>query len=184
MKACARTLSLSAALLLSSAASLAQEAPAAPATPAPTFATGAASISETHGDWTLICGVQEAQKACVITQTLGDAQSGQRVVSVELEAAGGGVEGSLMLPFGLRLAEGVRTLIDGVPVGETVPFATCYANGCLASFALDGEITQLLKRGKEFNLVTVADDSGENVQVKASLTGFSSALARSIELTS
>lgn len=156
-------------------------AAAAPAAPAVTFASGASSISETHGDWTMICGVQ-GKKVCVITQTLGDSQSGQRIVTVEFEAAGTGVEGTLMMPYGLRLSEGVRTQIGGVTVGKTADFSSCYDRGCVASFSMDSEVTNLLKRGQELNLIAIADDSGENVQVKASLAGFTSALARSIEL--
>lgn len=167
----------------STAASAQDAAPAAaaPVAPAITFTGGASSISETHGDWTMICGVQ-GKKVCVITQTLGDSQSGQRIVTVEFEAAGDGVEGTLMMPFGLRLSEGVRTQIGGVTVGKTAPFASCYDRGCMAAFSMDGEVTNLLKRGQDLNLIAIADDSGENVQVKASLAGFTSALARSIEL--
>ena len=169
-------------LTVAAGAQEAAPAAAAPAAPAITFTGGASSISETHGDWTMICGVQ-GKKVCVITQTLGDSQSGQRIVTVEFEAAGSGVEGTLMMPFGLRLSEGVRTQIGGVTVGKTAAFASCYDRGCMAAFSMDAEVTNLLKRGQDLNLIAIADDSGENVQVKASLTGFTSALARSIELT-
>lgn len=172
-----------AAMLMSglTVAASAQEAAPAAAAPAITFAGGASSISETHGDWTMICGVQ-GKKVCVITQTLGDSQSGQRIVTVEFEAAGAGVEGTLMMPYGLRLSEGVRTQIGGVTVGKTAEFSSCYDRGCMASFSMDGDVTNLLKRGQDMTLIAIADDSGENVQLKASLSGFTSALTRSIEL--
>jgi invasion protein IalB len=173
---------LSCAAFLSGAFSMGAVAQDAAAAAPITFASGANSISETHGDWTLICGVQAAAKVCVITQTLGDERSGQRVVTLEFEAAGEGTEGTLMMPFGLRLSDGVRTQIGGVTVGEPAAFATCYDRGCLASFSMDAEVTALLKRGQELNLIAIADDSGESVVVKASLIGFSSALARSVEL--
>lgn len=150
--------------------------------PAVTFTTGASSLSESHGDWTLICGVQDVDKVCVVTQTLGNQQSGQRVVTLEFEANDDGVAGTLMMPFGLRLSEGVRTQVGSVIVGDTAQFSTCYENGCLASFAMDADTTELLKRASELNLIAIAGDSGENVVVTASLKGFTSAMARGQEL--
>jgi invasion protein IalB len=148
-----------------------------------TFAGGANTISEGHGDWTLICGVQEGARACVVTQTLGDQRSGQRVVTIEFEATGqGGAEGTLMMPFGLRLADGVKTQVDGVAVGEVAAFSACYETGCMADFSMDGDVMDLLERGNELKLVAIAEDSGENVVLTASLSGFSSATARSLEL--
>lgn len=144
-----------------------------------TFAGGASTITESHGDWTLICGVHEAEKACVVTQSLADQQRGQRVLTVEMEAGSEGAIGAtVVLPFGLALADGVRMQIDDVSLGEASPFTVCYDYGCIADFDLDAGSAQLLGRGTNLRFVGIVADTGENIALSVSLNGLTSALER------
>lgn len=158
--------------------------PAAAQTATTAFPGGASALSETHGDWTLVCGLEEDARVCVLTQSLASGSSGQRVLTVELEpAAEGAIAGSLMLPFGLLLADGVRTQVDAVTIGDTIAFSACYDNGCLADFTLDAPAADLLRRGGSLRLLATVADSGENVTLTVSLAGVSSALDRARALT-
>jgi len=149
------------------------------------FAGGATAISETHGDWTVICGTRTGEQACVINQSLADEQTGQRVLAVELEnEANGAVAGSLVLPFGLRLGEGVRTQVDAVTVGDTLPIRVCYDYGCVARLSFDANTATLLRKGTALRLVGTVDESGEDIALSVSLRGISSALDRGAALLS
>lgn len=148
------------------------------------FPGGASSISEVHGDWTLVCGEQDEIGTCVVTQNLSNSQTGQRVLAVELEPASeGGLDGTLVLPFGLLLADGVRMQIDAVNIGEVLPFAVCYEYGCLVDLSFDDAGVDLLRRGTTLRFLGTVADSGESVALSLSLAGISSALARGITLT-
>lgn len=181
-----QNLTLGLAVLLGLAAPVqAQDQAAAQPAEAPIpFAGGATAISETHGDWTLVCGTREQQRTCVISQSLANEQTGQRIVSLEIEPkANGELSGSLVLPFGLKLSEGIKTHVDAVPVGGARPFEVCYDYGCVATFTLDAGSADLLKRGTDLNLIGIVADSGQNVTLSVPLGGISSALARSLTLT-
>lgn len=168
--------------LVFSMPALAQEQTEAPA---PTFAGGASAITEVHGNWTVLCGFEEADKVCVVTQNLADSQSGQRMLTLELELAGdGGAEGVAMIPFGLRLPDGIGMQADAVNVGDRLPIVACYDNGCLATFTLDDAGIELLRRGNTLRLAGTVQDSGENVVLSMPLAGITSAMARGRQLLS
>lgn len=75
---------------------------------------GASSLNEAHGDWSVACAAREGSVQCAISQSQVSGQNGQRVLTIELRAAEGGeaINGVLILPFGLRLDEGVTLAID------------------------------------------------------------------------
>lgn len=147
------------------------------------FPGGASSISEAHGDWTLVCGAQDETATCVTTQNLSNNQTGQRVLAVELEALeDGGLEGTLVLPFGLLLSDGVRMQIDAVTVGDQLSFAVCYEYGCIVDLSLDAAGIDLLRRGTTLRFLGTVADSGESVALSVPLAGISSALARGAAL--
>lgn len=94
---------------------------AAPTTgqPAATLPNGATSINETFGDWTVNCSIVEGEKACVFSQVQGSNQTGQRTFAIELRPPRDGLtEGVLLMPFGLKLADGVKLKIDGQNLGQ------------------------------------------------------------------
>lgn len=154
------------------------------AAPAPGLPGGAQSLNEEHGDWTVSCRIQDAAKLCAMSQTLADSQSGQAVLSVELATpAVDRAEGMLLLPFGLRLADGATLQVDGAAMGATWPFLTCIATGCLVPVTFDASQISTLRGGTELIIAAQAASTGEPVELKVSLNGFSRAANRSVELS-
>ncbi|WEK04415.1 MAG: invasion associated locus B family protein [Candidatus Devosia phytovorans] len=145
---------------------------------------GARSLNEEHGDWTVSCRVEETGKLCVMAQTLASSQSGQPVFSLELATpAIDKVEGMMLLPFGLRLADGVQLSVDGTAVGETLPFLTCVSSGCLVPVAFDASQVSALRAGTEMIVRGSGMKGSEPVELKVSLAGFARAANRSVELS-
>lgn len=174
---------LSALLALGLVLSPATAQEAAPAS-SPGLPGGAQSLNEEHGDWTVSCRMQDAAKLCVMSQTLADSQSGQPVLSIELATpAVDKAEGMLLLPFGLRLADGATLKVDGTAMGSNWPFITCIATGCLVPVTFDATQISALRSGTELVISALAAGAGEPVDLKVSLTGFARAANRSVELS-
>jgi len=176
-----RLAALAALPFLFISAALAQDAAPAPAA----FPGGARSITEAHGDWELLCGLVAQARTCLVTQTLADEQNGQRLLSVELEPSGAGAAtGTLLLPFGLLLTEGIRIQADAAFVGEARPFQVCYEHGCHVNLVFNQAEMELLRRGNAINFIGKLADSGETITLSASLSGIANALGRALALTS
>ncbi|WP_395813106.1 invasion associated locus B family protein [Devosia sp.] len=144
---------------------------------------GAKSLSEEHGDWTVSCRAEDGKKLCVMAQALADGQSGQQVLAVELATPTiDQAEGMFLLPFGLRLADGVKLQVDGSDLAAPRTFLTCIASGCLVPVSFDAAQVSAIRSGKELQIVAASADTGEPVQLKISLAGFSRAANRSVEL--
>lgn len=164
-------------LLMTPALAVAQEA-ASPGLPG-----DAQSLNEEHGDWTVSCRVGQAEKLCVMSQTLADSDSGRPVLSLELAIpASDRAEGMLLLPFGLRLAAGASFKVDGASLSENRPFLTCVATGCLVPVIFEAAQLGVLRAGTELVIAGVSAGSGEPIELKVSLSGFSRAADRSLEL--
>jgi invasion protein IalB len=144
---------------------------------------GAQSLIEEHGDWTVSCRTQDADKLCIVTQTLADSGSGRPVVSVELATPTiDRVEGMLLLPFGLQLANGIQIVVDGNDLGDRQPFLTCIATGCLVPVVFDASQVSRLRAGTEMTLSGITAGTNEPMELAISLMGFSRAANRSVEL--
>ena len=140
---------------------------------------GATAINETYGDWTVDCRIVENRKACVLVQSQGNSQTGQRTFAVELRAPQDGkTEGTLLLPFGLSLDAGVKLKIDDKDLGAAVRFSTCVPAGCLAPVSFPAATTDAMKRGTTLVVSAVNLRGGEPVAFSVSLNGFSAAIAR------
>lgn len=163
------------------APTLAQEAKP---TPAPsTLPGGANSLNEAHGDWTVSCAMAGDKKDCVLTQALGDNQTGQRVLALELAmTASNDAEGMLLAPFGLRLGEGIKLSLDGRDLGTPRPFYTCIATGCLVPIQFDAAALAVLKAGSKLEVNAASANNGEPIKLSLSLTGFTAALDRVVAL--
>ena len=174
----ALTLTLFAALCASPA--LAQEAATLPST----LPGGATSLSEEHGDWTVSCRMDGAQKFCALSQSLANTTSGERVLSLELATpALDRIEGMILLPFGLRLADGIALKVDTAPLGAIRPFLTCIAGGCLVPVAFNASEISAIRAGTELTITAASADAGQPVELKVSLAGFTVASNRSVELS-
>ena len=154
------------------------------AAPASALPGGAQSLTEEHGDWTVSCRLENIAKLCVMSQTLADSQSGQPVLSVELATpAIDKAEGMLLLPFGLRLADGATLKVDGTALGSNRVFVTCIATGCLVPVTFDASQISTLRAGTELVISAHGAGAGDPVDLKVSLTGFARAANRSVELS-
>ena len=150
---------------------------------AATLPGGASSVTETHGDWTVRCNVQQPENriGCIVQQEQVDDQSHQRLMAVDMVPGNEGVLGTLILPFGLDLDKGVAlTIDDGHPM-QNLRFRTCLPQGCIVPLSFTPELLPALRSGVALKVTTTAD-GGAATPFTVSLAGFSSALARAQEL--
>jgi invasion protein IalB len=143
---------------------------------------GATSLRETYQDWAVACAARDKAKYCSFSQQQNQ-KNGPMVLAVELvPTAAGGVSGTLVLPFGLLLAPGVRYQIDdGAPSGP-LPFRTCVPAGCVVPLAFDAAMVKALRAGKALKLTVVRSDNNEPLALAVSLDGFGPALDRTSAL--
>ncbi len=163
------------------------QAPAAPAAPsvsqpaakAATLPNGASAINETYGDWTVDCRIANDQRLCVLLQSQGNSQTGQRVFAIELRAPKDGrAEGTILLPFGMKLESGAVLRLDDKDLGQGLRFSTCLAQGCLLPISFPTVATDAMKAGKALTVAALNLSSNEPVSFNVSLGGFGAALDR------
>lgn len=145
---------------------------------------GASSLTETHGDWTVVCATAQEAVRCAIAQNQVSGENRQRVLAVELQATEGGsaATGTLVLPFGLRLDDGVRLALDEAEPFQTLRFSTCMPPGCLVPLSFDADTVSALRVGSVLALKANANENGQEVALSISLNGFTSAFARAAAL--
>lgn len=157
--------------LLAAAAILAMLAPAGAQ-----GGEGPSTLRETYQDWTVNCARGETGQTCVMSQQQRHRESGQLVLAVELAAGeNGAVAGSIVLPFGLRLAEGVVLQDDDKSAWLAARFSTCLPVGCLVPLALEPDSLGRLRAGNALNLEATTNDDGAKVNFSISLKGFAAA---------
>lgn len=144
---------------------------------------GAGSLVETYQDWVVACQAQNDVTACVMRQVHSHSQTGQHVLTAEFRnAADGELEGTLLMAFGLALAQGVSLEIDGA-AGPALTFSTCLPTGCIVPTAFDAAMVDRLKAGAVLNVMATAANPPRPVPFRVSLSGFTAALNRMTELT-
>lgn len=161
-----------------------QAQPQVQAQPAPsTLPNGATSLNETYQDWAVVCAVQDKGRLCVMTQQQRKKDTNQLVLAVELNVVTvNEVRGTLVLPFGLRLADGVTLQVDDGPVSKPLPFSTCLPAGCIVQLAFDAATVKGLRAGTTLKLTAKAHDGGQDVVLGVSLKGFAAAQDRAVAL--
>lgn len=144
---------------------------------------GAASITETYGDWTVDCRLNDGQKVCVISQAQGNSQTGQRSFAIELRAPKDGkAEGAVLMPFGLKLDAGGILKLDDKDLGQGVRFSTCVPQGCLLPVSFPAVAIDAMKKAKTLTVASLNLSSGEAVTFNILLNGFAAAVARITDL--
>lgn len=143
---------------------------------------GPGSLVETYQDWVVACQAQETVTACVMRQVQSNNQTRQRVLTAELTPNGSGLNGVLLMPFGLALDEGVSLKIDEDDA-PGLTFATCLPTGCLAPVTFDEALVARLKVGTVLHVTARPFNAGQAAQLGVSLRGFTAALNRVTELT-
>ena len=153
------------------------------ATPASTLPNGAASVSETYGDWTVDCRLVDRRKQCLLSQVQGNKETGRRVYAIELTPpAGGKTEGTILMPFGLNLDAGAVLKLDDKDLGKGLRFSTCVSQGCLLPVSFPTTATDAMRKGTKLVVASLNLSSNEPVTFSVSLNGFAAALARVTEL--
>lgn len=163
------------------------EAPMAQAqTPSPSSSilpNGASTLNETYDDWTVICAPGDEGRICVMSQQQRKNDTGQLVLAAEFDnVSDSAIEGKLILPFGLRLADGVVLQVDDKPASDPLPVQTCLPVGCIVPVSFDAETISALRSGTTLKLQTKAYDTGRDVLLAVSLKGFSAAQNRAAGL--
>lgn len=146
---------------------------------------GATSLNETHGDWTVTCTTPGGAARCAVSQTQVNEENRQRVLAMELTANEGGkaASGTLVLPFGLKLDQGVAFSIDEGELPPPLRFSTCLPVGCLVPLTFSQDAVAAMQAGTTLKVKAVAQDNGREINFSISLSGFAAALARAAELT-
>ncbi|EXL01666.1 invasion protein [Brucella anthropi] len=151
--------------------------------PAISLPNGAASINEIYGDWTVNCIIADNQKRCGFSQEQGNSQTGQRLFAIDLKPpADGQTNGVLLLPFGLKLDDGVKLKLDEQNLGQGARFSTCVPAGCLVPVRFPIVAIDAMKKGEKLVVTATRDGGGEVPTFTVSLNGFAAAINRVAEL--
>lgn len=160
------------------AASLAGTAMAAP------LPGGASSLVETYDDWGVVCQAVGNATSCVVRQVQSNNQTKQMVLTAEIgKTPDGKLNGVLLLPLGLSLAQGAQLKIGDAALGGVRPFSTCLLQGCLVPLAITDDVIAKLRTGSNVTIAVTAASPAQPLTFTISLKGFSNALNRVNELT-
>jgi invasion protein IalB len=123
--------------------------------PAESIAAAASKVTrQVFGDWVVACVPQKSEhRSCIMLQTLAS-QKLKKPVSVFTigKDRTGKLKGSLRLPVGVSLAEGIVVDI-GKQAPFTVPYSACHPIGCFAPFDLTAPLVGDLKSAKRIEVV-------------------------------
>ncbi|MCJ2133683.1 invasion associated locus B family protein [Methylobacterium sp. J-026] len=164
----------------------ADAAPAAAAS-APAHAawpTGASTVSESYGDWTMTCTRPSEKITCIVAQSQGDSQTGRRKFGFELQTpANGRSEGIVLMPFGLSIEPGVTFKLDEQALGKGAPYTACGPDGCFVpisfpTLALDG-----MRAAKTLFVIGQKSGGSDAATITVPLEGFARALDRAVALS-
>lgn len=145
---------------------------------------GASSINETYGDWIVACKKAGDQKTCTFSQVHTGNRTGEQVFAIELQPPSEGKANSvILLPFGLRLDDGVTLKIDEQTLEPEARFLTCVPNGCLVPVAFPADATEAMKKAEHLIIGATSSGEGEPLKFTVSLNGFTEALNRAVELS-
>jgi invasion protein IalB len=158
--------------------------PALPsAVPAKQLPNGASSITESYGSWTVSCRINDGQKLCSLAQAQGNKQTGQRTFGIEfLTPKGGKIDGTVLMPFGLKLDAGATTKLDDKDFGQPLHFSTCIPDGCLLPVSFSASATEALQKGTALSVTSIGLSNGQAVTFSISLDGFPAGLKRVSDL--
>ena len=158
-------------------------AAAAPAR-APAPQNGPATLEEKHGDWTVSCTNSGAARRCSFGQGLFAAETGQRVLSLELGPADadGNLRGTLFAPFSLSFEAGATLSIGAQKLAGPLPFLTCVQQGCVVPVSFDRAAMAALGAGEALTFSAVAVSGARPIALELSLDGFAAAAERTATL--
>jgi len=145
---------------------------------------GSSSLQETFDNWTLQCSTSDKERVCRVQQQQRHRESKQLLLAMEFSVgANGGVRGSAILPFGLRLASGMTLQVDESPDQRPLGFSTCLPVGCVAPLDLEKASVTHLRAGTMLRIKVMANDDGKPVLLSVPLKGLAPALDRLVSLS-
>jgi invasion protein IalB len=140
---------------------------------------GASSIAESYGDWSVDCRIENDQKICAISQAQGNRQTGRRSFAIELHMPRAGrADGTILMPFGLKLENGAALKLDDKDLGKGLRFSTCVPDGCLLPVSFPTVATDAMKTAKTLTVASLDLSTNDPVSFNVSLNGFAAALNR------
>lgn len=152
------------------------------ATPA-AWPTGASSLSETYGSWTVSCTREDAKTECTLLQAQGT--NGKRQFAVEIRSPSEGrAQGLILMPLGFSIEPGVSFKLDDAVLGKGAPFLSCTIDGCLVPVSLPTLATDTMKTAQNLTISVMKPDAKDPATITVPLTGFAPALARAVALSS
>jgi invasion protein IalB len=158
---------------------------ASKATAAQARAKGGSGVTESYGGWTLNCGSEAGKKFCTVMQAQVNKQTGQRVFAIELRAPKDGTtEGTILLPFGLKLDGGVMLRLDDKDVAQGLHFSTCLAQGCLVPVSFPSASIDAIRHAKVLTVAALTVNNDQAVTFSVALDGFAAALDRAVQFVS
>jgi invasion protein IalB len=86
----------------------------------------------------------------------------------------GGHKLRVLAPLGVLLPSGMRLKVDSTLVGR-LEFSRCFPEGCFSEIALDPELTERLKKGKDSFFIVFPEES-QGVGFPISLKGLTAGL--------
>ncbi len=161
-------------------------AASAPPTATAGWPTGASSLTEVYGDWTVTCAKAEAkadaQAECAVMQAQG--AKGRREFALEIRPPSDGrAQGFILMPLGLAIEPGISFKLDEAVLGKGAPYLSCSQEGCLVPISLPTLATDTMKTSKNLLVSATKPEAKEPVTITVPLEGFATALARAIALT-
>ena len=145
--------------------------------------TGATSVSESYGDWTVSCVKPQDRPACIVVQSQGDSKTGQRKFGFELSTPKDGrSEGVVLMPFGLSIEAGIAFKLDEQNLGKGAPYTSCSAEGCMVSISFPTLATDGMRTAKTLTVTGQKANSTEAAPVTVPLAGFPAAFDRAVAL--
>lgn len=114
---------------------------------------------------------QETEK-CEIFQRLVVQETGKRLAEFAISPSpdGQGARGTMILPLGILIPEGVRMKIDDGPVMR-FDLRYCDVIGCVGFVTLNDELLDMFRKGNEAQVV-FKSPAGQVLGAKFALTGF------------
>ena len=167
------------------AAEATQATPAA--APAPTHAawpTGANSVTESYGDWSITCTHPGEKITCIVAQAQGDSQTGRRKFGIEFQTPKDGrAEGIVLMPFGLSIEPGITFKLDDQVLGKGAPYSACGPDGCFVPIGFPTPALDGMRTAKKLFVIGHKSGSSDDATITVPLEGFAQALDRAVALS-
>ncbi|MFT8674960.1 MAG: invasion associated locus B family protein [Acetobacter sp.] len=143
---------------------------------------GVSALTETYQAWKVMCGAGTKGETCVVSQQVSDSKSHKNVMTIQFHSMGKTTAGVVVLPLGVRLADGVIIRVDGKTLGKPFMFETCIPAGCLAPLTLDEAALGALQSSKKAEF-SFSAATGQHVALPITVSGLDQAMARMTTLS-